>query len=69
MSLACCFLSHQWHYLQLEGPKDVHQPACVLAPDQHGLSQGLSECPLPRTDVPSQEDHQLQTGSLPPAAW
>lgn len=68
MSL-CCFTSHQRHHIQPEGPEDVHQPACALAPDQHGLSQRLSECPLPRPDVSPQEDHQLQTGCLPTAAW
>lgn len=64
-----CILSHQWHYLQPEGPKDVYQAACVLASDQHGFTQRLPECPLPWTDIPSQEDHKLQTGCLPSSAW
>lgn len=64
-----CFPSHQWHYTQPKGPENVHRPARALAPDQLGFSQRLSERPLPWPDVPPQEDHQLQTGCLPSAAW
>lgn len=63
------FLSHQWHHIQPKRPEDVHRSACKLALDQHGFSHRLSERPLPWTDIPPQEDHQLQTGRLPSATW
>lgn len=53
VSSVCCIPSHQWNYIQSEGPEDVHQPACVLAPDQHGISQRLQQHSLPWTDIPS----------------
>ena len=61
--------SHQRHYSQPEGPKDVHQAAGTLAPDQHGLSQGHPHCPLPRTDLYLHGHQQLPAGRVPTAAW
>ena len=61
--------SHQRHHIQPEGTKALHQAAGMLAPDQHGFSQGRSHCPLPRTDLHPNEHQQLPAGCVPTAAW